>query len=108
MAFELGIFDDILMIISAGVLVTSLVITSLKLSGDARRVGFSLTVFAALTGLSLLLRNLPGLGFTEYNEMLADMANVLFILGVIVGVYTSVCVERHGRSMVYMGGMRRH
>jgi hypothetical protein len=103
----LGIFDDVLMIIGAGVLVTSLVITSLKLSGDAKRVGLSLTVFAALAGLSLLLRNLPDLGFTGYETTLADLSNVLFILGVVVGVYTSVCVERHGRGgHAFMGRMR--
>ncbi len=105
MAF--GIFDDIFMIIGAGVLVTSLVITSLKLSGDAQKIGLSLTLFAALVGVSLLLRNLPDLGFGSYDTTLADISNILFILGVVVGVYTSVYVERHGRGGAYVG-FKRH
>ncbi len=102
-----GIFDDVLMIIGAGVLVTSLVITTLKSGGDSRRVGLSLTVFAALAGVSLLLRNLPDLGFTNYVTELADFSNVLFILAVVVGVYTSVCIERQARGGTFMG-MKRH
>ena len=105
MAF--GIFDDVLMIIGAGVLVTSLVITTLKVSGDARKVGVALTVFSALVGISLLLRNLPDLGYGNYVTELADFSNVLFILAVIVGVYTSVCVERHAKGSSFVG-MRRH
>lgn len=102
-----GIFDDVLMIISAGVLVTSLVITSLKLGGEAKKVGFSLTIFAVLASISLLLRNLPHLGFTSFEDKLADYSNILFIVGVVVGVYTSVCVERHGRSSMFVG-FKRH
>ena len=107
MAVAFGIFDDVLMIISAGVLVTSLVITSLKLSGEAKRIGFSLTLFCLLVSVSLLLRNLQYLGFTDNADILADYANVLFIGGVIVGVYTSICVERHARGSMFTG-MRRH
>jgi len=102
-----GIFDDVLMIIGAGVLVTSLVITSLKLGGEHRKIGFALAIFSAFVGVSLLLRNLPYLGFTGDETTLEDASNALFVIAVIVGVYTSVSLEKMGRSGAFMG-IRRH
>ena len=104
MVLALGVFDDIVMIIAAGVLVTSIVTVSLKLSGDLKKLGFSLALFTGLAGVSLLLRNLPGLGFTGYEEALGDLGNVIFIIGSIIGVYAAATIERHAGSS--FGGRR--